>query len=68
MVDSPNERSPDYELLRFRLLSEMQAELTAWAKRRFSFLALVVAVVGTFGFTTVLTQIIQGLVSSNVKS
>jgi hypothetical protein len=68
MASVPPDPSTDVDLLKFRLLTEMQGELTAWAKRRFSILAIVVAVVGTFGFTTVLTQIIQALVSSNVKS
>jgi chromosome segregation ATPase len=68
MASVPPSPSTDVELLKFRLLTEMQAELTAWAKRRFSVLAIVVAVVGTFGFTTLLTQIIQALVSTNVKS
>ncbi len=64
--DTPIEDSGD--LQRLKMLVQVQDELTAWAKRRFSILVMVIAVLGTFGVTNLLSNIIQTLVSGNVRT
>lgn len=55
------------ELQRMVIRQEMQEEITAWAKKRFSMLALACAVLGFFGLSTVLNQSLQVLVNKPVE-
>lgn len=55
------------ELQKIRLRSEMQDEITAWAKKRFTVLGVVVAILGFFGLSTVLNQSLQVLVTKPVE-
>jgi hypothetical protein len=55
------------DLMKFKMLTQVQEELTTWAKRRFWIVVIVTAVAGTFGIPTLLTNVIQEAVSKNVN-
>jgi hypothetical protein len=56
------------DLQRLKMLMQVQAELTSWAKRRFWIIVIVIAVLGTFGISTLLNNVIQTLVSGSVAN
>lgn len=55
------------ELQKIQIRQEMQDEINAWAKRRFTMLGIIVAVLGFFGLSTVMHTSLQLLVNEPVK-
>jgi len=55
------------ELQKVRIRQEMQDEINAWAKKRFTMLGLIVGVLGFFGLSTVMHQTLQVVAKGPVE-
>jgi len=57
-----------YDLIKFRVLQEIQGEIVAWGKRRLAILTAVGAIVGVFGGHFLVDNAIRSMVDDPVKA
>jgi hypothetical protein len=61
----PDER---YELMKLRILAEVQEDLTLWAKKRLWLLIAIIALVGSFGVSSIISSIVGESIEKRMES